>query len=95
MGVSAVIDPNGRVLAPEEKETIKDVHVWEVPENASDLPLSRWHEFKTVPGVLFATMPIDHRTTIYARYGDWLAWTCSGLLGMLLVMALFFPRRAV
>jgi apolipoprotein N-acyltransferase len=99
MGVSAVIDPNGRVLTPQEKETVRDVndpnrdvHVWEVPENATDLPTNHWHEFKTVPGVLYATMPIDHRTTIYARYGDWLAWSCSGLLGILLVLAIFLPR---
>jgi apolipoprotein N-acyltransferase len=76
MGVSAVIDPNGRVLAPQETAVEDGIHVWEVPAGAGDLPPGRWGEFKKVPGVLIASIPIDHRVSLYSRLGDWLAWGC-------------------
>ena len=38
-----------------------------------------------MPGVLLATVPIDDRNSLYARWGDWLPWTCWGLLAALLV----------
>jgi apolipoprotein N-acyltransferase len=64
MGISAVIDGNGRVVA---------------------LPGPTWRESKQVPTVLTASVPIDHRTSLYASWGDWLPWSCWGLIaaGML------------
>ena len=88
MGISAVIDGNGRVLAPElvdEKETVR---LWELKQGAGELPVSRWGEFKKVPGVLFATVPLDDRISLYARFGDWL----PGLCWLLLVGSLMYLR---
>jgi apolipoprotein N-acyltransferase len=67
MGISAVIDPNGRIIA---------------------LPGASWKESKKVAAVLTATIPIDHRISLYALWGDWLPWGCwlvigTGLLGSL------------
>jgi apolipoprotein N-acyltransferase len=84
MGISAVIDSNGRVLQPHElprpeRRVNSDFHVWSVPmqrDSASELPLSQWHEYKKVAGVLLATVPIDDRVSLYARWGDWLPWSC-------------------
>ncbi|HJZ91269.1 MAG TPA: apolipoprotein N-acyltransferase [Gemmataceae bacterium] len=56
MGVSAIIDPDGRVVA---------------------LPGETWAKSKKVEGVVRGPVPIDTRTTLYARLGDWLpvsAW---------------------
>jgi apolipoprotein N-acyltransferase len=88
MGISAVIDSNGRVLAPQDRPCPDrwrglDFHVWEVsmPHGESaELPLSQWHEYKKVAGVLLADVPIDDRMSLYARCGDWLPWSCWLLL---------------
>jgi len=56
MGISAIIDPDGRVVA---------------------LPGETWAKSKKVSGVVRGPVPIDTRTTLYARFGDWLpllAW---------------------
>ncbi len=84
MGISAVIDSNGRVLQPQESprpdpRIDPDFHVWSVPvqcDTATDLPVSQWHEYKKVAGILLATVPIDDRVSLYCRWGDWLPWTC-------------------
>jgi apolipoprotein N-acyltransferase len=89
MGISAVIDGNGRVLEPKRMKAPQgarplDVRLWEataVP-GAPGLPVSQWGEFKKVPGVLLATIPLDDRVSLYARWGDWLPWACWGVLGL-------------
>jgi apolipoprotein N-acyltransferase len=80
MGISAVIDSNGRVLQPRElPQPDSDFHVWTVPmqrDAAEELPVSQWHKYKKVAGILLATVPIDDRVSFYCRWGDWLPWTC-------------------
>ncbi len=88
MGISAVVDPNGRVLASQQSEKVGDVRVWQVAPGAADLPVSRWDEFKAVPGVLIVEPPIDHRVSLYARAGDWLPWGCWLAVGAGLVLGL-------
>jgi len=51
MGISAIIDPDGRVVA---------------------LPGETWSKSKKVSAVIRGAVPIDTRTTLYARFGDWL-----------------------
>ena len=85
MGISAVVDGNGQVLAPQARGEEKGVRLWEIGERAEALPTGRWSEFKKVPGVLLATVPIDDRSSLYAAWGDWLPWACWGLLAALLV----------
>jgi apolipoprotein N-acyltransferase len=64
MGISAVIDGNGRIVA---------------------LPGPSWKDSKQIEAVLTAPVPIDHRTSLYASWSDWLPWSCWGLIaaGML------------
>ncbi len=97
MGVSAVIDGNGRVLRPHElpsaqlpAKILTGSHVWEIPAEPAKqeaLPPAQWAEFKKVPGLLFATIPLDGRSSVYARCGDWLPWSCWGLLAAGLMFA--------
>jgi apolipoprotein N-acyltransferase len=87
MGISALIDSNGRVLRPEARPHpagFQDwVHVWQVPaQSRTELPLGEWHQYKKVAGVLLATVPIDSRTSLYGRWGNWLPWSCWGLIGV-------------
>lgn len=95
MGISAVIDGNGRVLEPRTLMTSDNVKIWEIPARegpAANLPMSRWSEFKNVQGVLLASVPIDHRTSLYAQWGDWFPWGCWVLVGIGLAWSLISRR---
>jgi apolipoprotein N-acyltransferase len=94
MGISAVIDGNGRVLAPNSTSDESAFNTWstDVDKNAG-LPLHRWSEFKKTKGVLVASIPIDHRTSWYARWGDWLPWTCWLAIAGFLVFGLVRSLR--
>jgi apolipoprotein N-acyltransferase len=102
MGISAVIDGNGRVLGPgrEQRLQIKEpgvpkgletVPVWEVAPGkaAAELPLARWAEFKKTHGVLVADVPIDRRASFYAAWGDWLPWACWAAVALGLLSPAF------
>jgi apolipoprotein N-acyltransferase len=93
MGISAVIDANGRVLQPDLLGIAQPVgyvmapedcpRVWDISpqsEGKTSLPVSKWHEFKKVQGVLLATIPLDNRTSFYANWGHWLPGLCWVLL---------------
>lgn len=81
MGISAVIDGNGRVLQPQLMRRDGDMSMWEIPnERAAALPVSRWSEFKSLAGVLTAALPIDRRFSLYARWGDWFPVLCCIVL---------------
>ena len=79
MGISAVIDGNGRVLKPRPLLGMA-TPVWVVPgrdwDRVEELPVSQWHQFKKVAGVLKAAVPIDGRFSFYAYAGDWLPIGC-------------------
>jgi apolipoprotein N-acyltransferase len=97
MGISAVIDGNGRVLQPENRPLPAALteaalrkaglrtpllRVWEVlAQRAEELPVARWGEFKKVPGILLASLPLDERTSLYVYWGDWLPWGCWLAIG--------------
>lgn len=44
------------------------------------LPKPTWAESHSVTGVINAAVPLDERTSLYARLGDWLPWGCWGVL---------------
>jgi hypothetical protein len=84
------------VLPLERVATAGDAQVWEVPSGSTgSLPVSRWREFKKVPGVVIATIPIADRVTLYALWGDALAWTCSAVAAAGLAVAYLRCRRGV
>jgi apolipoprotein N-acyltransferase len=95
MGVSAVVDGNGRVLQPEclpQTNPPVPFAQWVVAGNRS-LPVSAWGGYKKVAGVLTASVPIDSRASLYARWGDWLPWLCWLIIGLGLVRATVCPAR--
>ncbi len=102
MGISAIIDSNGRVLKPElsqdsdRNKKYPDVHFWNVSSQfsqASSLPLSEWNQFKKTQGVLTSSIPIDTRVSLYSQWGDWFASLCW--VGMLtgVVCAIFIRKK--
>jgi apolipoprotein N-acyltransferase len=88
MGISAVIDGSGRVLAPKTFPLADGLDLWEVDPAGgwrSTLPVSDWSRFKKTQGVLLATIPIDGRVSLYALWGDWFGGGCLLLAGVGLV----------
>ncbi|HZZ78889.1 MAG TPA: apolipoprotein N-acyltransferase [Gemmataceae bacterium] len=85
MGVSAVIDGNGRVLKPtrhDGKPPVWVVQTDEFQDRVLDFAPSDWHTMKQTMGVLKATVPIDTRVSFYALAGDWLPIGCwTGIVG--------------
>jgi apolipoprotein N-acyltransferase len=67
MGISAVIDGNGKIVA---------------------LPASTWGQSKKISAVVVATVPVDRRSGLYARFGDWFPASMSVLavLGLALTL---------
>jgi apolipoprotein N-acyltransferase len=94
MGVSAVVDSNGRVLQPqriaESGRTKLPFAEWAV-QDKHYLPASDWGRFKKVAGVLTVTVPIDSRSSFYALHGDWLPWLCWLIIGLGLIRAVVRP----
>ena len=96
MGVSAVIDGDGRVLKPTPMPVVPDPNmkaeframlrpfkIWEVVPKfgqTEELPVSEYAEYKKVGGVLIANVPMDRRESFYAAWGDLLPIGCWGLL---------------
>lgn len=103
MGVSAVVDSNGRVLKPhklppedpEFRTETSRVTQWEIMTNEKgqfeSLPPSEWRQFKKQAGVLFATVPIDFRASFYAEWGDLLPQAGCCIIGLVCVWS--FIRR--
>ena len=96
MGISAVIDGDGRVLKPtpmpvvpdpnlkaELREILRPFKIWAVVSKfgqAEELPVSEYAEYKKVGGVLIAQVPLDQRESFYAAWGDWLPIGCWVLI---------------
>jgi apolipoprotein N-acyltransferase len=71
MGISGVIDPDGRVIT---------------------LPGDTWAGSKKVEGVVTAVVPIDQRTSEYARIGDWVPAACGVVIMLGLALGVAWPR---
>jgi apolipoprotein N-acyltransferase len=74
------------------------VHAWNVlPDGMTgdfaELPPSEFAAYKNNCGVLFATVPIDRRSSVYAQWGDWLPIGCWGLILTIMAAPLIFGRR--
>ncbi len=94
MGISAVIDGNGRVLKPgrtvhlpDPKKGDEAPYVWlrQHGDPVEDLSTSEWGRYKKVRGLMIADIPIDGRTSLYSLWGDWLGGTCWAVVGVGLV----------
>jgi apolipoprotein N-acyltransferase len=83
MGISAVIDPDGRVIELPKKLD---------EQGRPTISSASWSDSKKVEGVVFSAVPIDTRHTLYARIGDWVAALCwAGLLAGIVATAVRRP----
>jgi apolipoprotein N-acyltransferase len=93
MGISGVIDGNGRVLKPSERPAPETVRFWRMDDEALDLPVAEWHDFKKTAGVIRARVPIDTRSSLYAQTGDWLPVGSWAVLGGVFGWSMLKRRR--
>jgi apolipoprotein N-acyltransferase len=67
MGISAVIDPDGRVIELPRKLD---------KEGLPTITSGSWSDSKKAEGVVLGSVPIVGVQTLYARFGDWVAALC-------------------
>lgn len=88
-GISAVIDGDGLVLEP---LAFIDGDRADPPRSTMrDPQTGRLH--KDLNAALVADIPLDSRSSLYVRHGDWFAASCSGLMLLLAVAGLLTRRR--
>jgi apolipoprotein N-acyltransferase len=90
MGISAVIDGNGRIVAPVKHNlpATGPAEFWNVLKSEGrhhDLATDAWRQYKQTEGILVVDVPIDTRSSLYATYGDWLPCSCWLFIGCGLV----------
>jgi apolipoprotein N-acyltransferase len=101
MGISAVIDPDGRVVALPHavvaRESVKVTRDGVIVEQdkltLNEQPQHGWTESKKIEGVVTAAVPIDTRAPPYATLGDWIPAACWAVAALALVVG--FVRRMV
>ncbi|MGF1577746.1 MAG: apolipoprotein N-acyltransferase [Gemmataceae bacterium] len=96
MGISAIIDGNGRVLKPNRVTEQRDIHFWDFvhfSETPGELPVSEWDQFVKEQGIVTGPVPIDDRYSLYVHWGDWFAVTCSVVLVSGLLVGAYFANR--
>jgi apolipoprotein N-acyltransferase len=62
------------------------------------LPGESWAASKAVEAIVRGTVPLDERSSLYARLGDWLPLACWAMLALALVLPRFWrrdPRRGL
>lgn len=92
MGITAIIDGNGRVLAPKELPPLSEPHTWRI-DDAAELPVAQWGSYKKTSGVLLARVPLDTRESFYAATGDVMPIGCCVLIGGVIVWSIARRRR--
>ena len=90
MGVSALVDPAGRVLEPTTVEGIVDGY--RVGMESEPLAAGRWKEFKAKPILLGAEIPLSSMNAPYVQWGDWVAWSFDLALVLFIGISLWRKR---
>ena len=88
MGISGVIDANGRVVECVQADASRSA--WVDGGMGRSLPTNEWGKFKKTACVIVTEVPLDSRGSFYARNGDVFCFSLAGILLLLLV----FGRRA-
>lgn len=90
-GVSAFIDSCGRIRQPEHFLVMKQQKMGVTADFQpvdSMIDPATGHRYRQCSAVLCGQVPLDGRSTIYGRFGDWFA-----ILSLLVTMGWLFVRR--
>lgn len=92
-GISAIIDGDGAILDPEvfiDGDSLKNAPA-PPRTTARDPKTGAWH--KQLNAALVHTVPLDSRSSLYVRFGDWFAMLCCSA-AVFLVLSTMIPKRA-
>jgi apolipoprotein N-acyltransferase len=92
-GISAIIDGDGAILDPEvfiDGEARKNAPA-KPRTSARDLQTGAWH--RQLNAALVHTVPLDPRSSLYVRFGDWFAMLCCGGVAFAAI-SVWIPRKA-
>ncbi len=89
-GISAFIDGNGQVREPDQIRILNEPLTGLDPPVAPvtgmrDPDTGSWR--RQFSGIIFGQAPLDPRTSLYTRYGDWFAMLCAVITAGCLVMS--------
>jgi apolipoprotein N-acyltransferase len=91
-GISAVINGDGAVIEPEVYLDADN----KGRNSMRDPKTGRWH--RQLNEVIVDSVPLDNRTSLYVRYGDWFAECCGCALFLVVLLSMaparWFVRRA-
>jgi apolipoprotein N-acyltransferase len=77
-GISAFIDGNGRIREPDRimkmEEPLQSVATFTELGSMRDPDTGHWH--RQFSGIISGQVPLDPRTSLYTRFGDWFAGLC-------------------
>jgi apolipoprotein N-acyltransferase len=59
------------------------------------IPGPTWSESKKIAAVVNGVVPIDHRESLYAQWGDWLPLTCWGMLAAAFIYVALTRRKQI
>ena len=76
-GISAIIDPCGRLLVPQK---ISD-GIYEASSTVIGSGSWKWNDFMNMSMILVGKIPLCSDSAPYVFFGDWIAWCCFVLLG--------------
>jgi len=85
-GISAVIDGDGMVVEPDVYLDVDN----KGRTTMRDPKTGRWN--RQLNAVLVDSVPLDNRSSLYLRFGDWFAGTC-GFATLLVLLASLVPSR--
>ena len=89
-GISAFIDGNGQIREPDQIQVLTEPiqglrpELTEVP-GMRDPATGSWR--RQFSGIIFGQAPLDPRTSLYTRYGDWFAMLCAVITAGCLLMS--------
>lgn len=95
-GISAFIDSSGRIRQPEHFQLMTEetaTTIAEFKEVASMIDPETGKRYRQVSAMLCAQVPLDGRSTIYVKWGDWFGWLASIIVILAVMRGLLNRRR--
>ena len=89
-GISAFIDGNGQIREPDQIQVLTEPLEGLRPslhpvDGMRDPATGSWR--RQFSGIIFGQAPLDPRTSLYTRYGDWFAMLCAVITAGCLLMS--------
>lgn len=95
-GISAFIDSSGRIRQPQHFQLMSEetaTTIAEFTEVDSMIDPETGKRYRQVSALLCAQVPLDGRTTLYLKWGDWFGWLVSLIAAIAVFRGVWIRRR--